>query len=139
MAPHQEVLSLSVTHAPPGGRSTVLIVDDNDDIRLLLRLLLEDDHDVVGEACNGAEALGPAARLKPDFIVLDSEMPVMGGDETAARLRGISPNSRLISFSASVERRPAWAHAILPKDRVEEIASLLSGLQEASSPSLALG
>jgi two-component system response regulator AlgR len=66
----------------------VLIVDDEPPARDRLCRLLEEDgqHEVVGEAGNGAEALELAARLNPDAILLDIRMPGMNGIETARHL-----------------------------------------------------
>ena len=66
----------------------VLIVDDEPPARSRLRQLLEDsgDHEVVGEAGNGREALDIAAKVNPDVVLLDIRMPGMDGIETAHHL-----------------------------------------------------
>ncbi len=66
----------------------ILIVDDEPPARERLRRLLEDvgDHDIVGEAGNGNEALAIASRSKPDVVLLDIRMPGMDGIETAHQL-----------------------------------------------------
>jgi two-component system, NarL family, response regulator DesR len=55
----------------------VLIVDDQVDARLVLRAMLEASgrFEVVAECEDGAEAVAEAARLQPDLVVLDLEMP----------------------------------------------------------------
>lgn len=65
----------------------VLVVDDEPAIRrgLTMRLLLEPDVEVVGEASNGFAAIELARELQPDVIVMDVRMPVMDGI-TATRL-----------------------------------------------------
>ncbi len=67
--------------APNGKRASVLIVDDSAVIRAIIRRTLEQagDIDVVGVVHNGAEAVSAVARLSPDVVVLDIEMPVMDG------------------------------------------------------------
>ena len=57
----------------------VLIVEDNDDLRMLLGDVLDDAGFEVGAVGNGAEALEVLAEWRPDAIVLDVMMPVMDG------------------------------------------------------------
>lgn len=66
----------------------ILIVDDEPPARGRLRQMLEDSgqHEVVGEAGNGREALDLAARMRPDVVLLDIRMPGMDGIETAHHL-----------------------------------------------------
>lgn len=64
-------------------RVRVLIADDSEFARALLRDLLEaeSDMEVIGEACNGREAVELTRSLKPDIVTMDLEMPVMSGLE----------------------------------------------------------
>ena len=62
------------------GRS-VLVVDDDPDIRDVIATALEDDGYSVDTASNGAEALDKAEHHQPDAVVLDATMPVMDGWE----------------------------------------------------------
>lgn len=59
----------------------VLIVDDHPMVAEGIRALLEtfDDLDVVGTLCNGQEAVDQVMNLAPDVILLDLNMPCMGG------------------------------------------------------------
>jgi CheY-like chemotaxis protein len=67
--------------------SVILVVDDEPDLRFLLRRILEGaGHDVL-EAGNGADALTSARRSPPDLVVTDVMMPIMGGVELIRRLR----------------------------------------------------
>lgn len=95
----------------PGLR--VLVVDDNADIRRLLglRLSVEADCVVVGEAANGEIALDLAASLRPDVIVLDLSMPVMDGLEALPGLRAMLPAARIIVLSG-FDRRAFRAQAL---------------------------
>lgn len=80
----------------------VLIVDDNADLRLLTRLTVEDTScEVVGEACNGAEAVALAEELRPDVVVMDMKMPLMDGVEATKALKYRFPDLEIIIFSAS--------------------------------------
>lgn len=66
----------------------VLVVDDHPVVRAGMVALLSEEPDltVVGEAANGAEALGVIARLHPDVVLMDLRMPVMDGAEATARI-----------------------------------------------------
>ncbi len=111
-----------------GSRSKVLIVDDDEDIRDVLRLLFEEDYDVVGLAADGREAIEMARQDRPDVIVLDEMMPLMSGAETAALLREEHPSARIVAFSAVLDSQPEWADAFLNKARIDEIAPLIGAL-----------
>ncbi|MFN2467196.1 MAG: response regulator transcription factor [Gaiellaceae bacterium] len=84
-------------------RPTVLLVDDNDAFRESLREHLLDDGrvEVVGEARNGEAALGRILALRPQFVSLDLDMPVMNGFETAAAIRDHHPDVTVIVVSGS--------------------------------------
>jgi two-component system response regulator DegU len=62
----------------------ILIVDENEHVRQGLRLLLElrDDLEIVGEACNGIEALQMSERHNPDVVLIDLEISKLDGFET---------------------------------------------------------
>src|SRR5215469_12636748 len=79
----------------------VLLVDDQQAVRrgLGLRLHLEPDMQVVGEAGSGQEALRLAQALAPDVVLLDVEMPGMDGIETTAALRAMVPPSAVVMLS----------------------------------------
>src|SRR6266478_2195108 len=81
---------------------TILIVDDNDHIRLSLceQFKREADFEICGEAENGKEAIAKALELHPDLIVLDLSMPVMNGIDAARELKRLMPSVPLIMYSA---------------------------------------
>ena len=67
--------------------ATVLIVDDHPAFRAAARRLLElEGYDVVGEAEDGTSAIAAAQTLRPDFILLDVQLPDLDGFEVAERL-----------------------------------------------------
>jgi len=105
---------------------SVLIVDDDEEIRHVLRLLCEAEHmRVVGEAANGAEAVPLALNHQPDFVILDYKLPKLDGKGAAEILRAVVPGTKIVAFSAFLERRPRWADAYLNKDRISELMPLL--------------
>jgi CheY-like chemotaxis protein len=65
----------------------ILIADDEDDIRLIIRLALEDRGYSVLTASNGLEALEKAVAEKADLIILDAAMPKMDGYEACRGLK----------------------------------------------------
>jgi CheY-like chemotaxis protein len=77
------------------GKSLVLIADDDADILLLVRAVLErSGHEVVA-ASDGAEALASVRARKPDLVVLDIAMPEVDGLEVLRRLRADPTTSEL--------------------------------------------
>lgn len=66
---------------------TVLLVEDYDDVRTILRLLLQCDHYRVMEAANGIAALNILKTELPDLIIMDLGLPELDGFETIRRIR----------------------------------------------------
>ena len=88
---------------------TVLIVDDEIDIRLLVRVILESSGlgvEVVGEAGDGLDALAVYATLDPpevpDVVILDNRMPGRDGIDVAAEMLEQEPRQHIVLFSAFV-------------------------------------
>jgi len=78
--------------------ATVLIVDDFAPWRAEVRRILavRPEWEIVGEACDGPEAVRKATELQPDVIVLDIAMPGLNGIEAAKLIRQQSPKSAII-------------------------------------------
>ena len=107
-------------------KPTVLIVDDDIEVRHVLRLLCEaEDFDVIGEASNGVEAVPLALKNQPDFVILDYKLPRLDGEGAAEIMRSISPGSKIVAFSAVLEKQPPWADAYLNKERISDLMPLL--------------
>ena len=79
----------------------LLIVDDVAAVREALRLLLSEEPsiEVVGEAADGEEALLRAAALHPDLVLLDLEMPRLGGLAAIPRLRAQPHPPQIVAMS----------------------------------------
>lgn len=67
-------------------RETVLVIDDNQDVRDYVKVLLRDNYTVI-EASNGQEGVQQAMKYVPDAIICDVMMPVMDGMECCRRLK----------------------------------------------------
>jgi DNA-binding NarL/FixJ family response regulator len=82
-------------------RSRIMVVDDFKDWRRKICSILAQDQEllVVGEACDGAEAVHKAADLKPDLIMLDIGLPQLNGLEVARRISELSPSSKILFVS----------------------------------------
>jgi CheY-like chemotaxis protein len=79
----------------------VLVVDDEEDLRVLLRNQLEQaGYEVAGEATDGIEALALCDREQPDAVILDLLMPRMNGFETIPKLRTKHPRIGIIAYTA---------------------------------------
>jgi two-component system, OmpR family, response regulator len=68
----------------------VLVVEDEEDVRRLVRVLLERAGHTVVEAVNGADALARMQGSRPDVVVLDVTMPELDGWQTLERIRDMS-------------------------------------------------
>jgi len=91
----KKLLSVVQQFTTVSGDGHVLIVDDDDDIRSLMRRTLEEVQWEVSEAGNGAVALERVQEQKPDLILLDLMMPVMDGFEFVQKLREDEDNRRI--------------------------------------------
>jgi DNA-binding NarL/FixJ family response regulator len=80
----------------------VIVVDDHPIVRQGLVSVLgdEDDLQVVGEASSGREAVALTARLQPDVVLLDLEMPDLDGVEAIPQLLAAKPGLGILVFTA---------------------------------------
>jgi CheY-like chemotaxis protein len=82
-------------------RSRILVVDDNRDIRRVICSILEFSKRKVTSAANGEEALERMCDESFDLVLLDIDMPGMGGLEALVRIKRAHPQTRVIVISAS--------------------------------------
>ena len=118
------------SQAPSVGKKTirVLIVDDQPAVRrgLHLRLSLEPEVEVIGEAGDGAEVISLAGSLRPDVVLMDARMPGMDGIEATAALRAVALESAVVILSLDdsaktrTRAKEAGAVAFVSKRRMEE-------------------
>jgi two-component system, NarL family, invasion response regulator UvrY len=79
----------------------VLLVDDHELVRTGIRRILEGagDIEVAGEAASGDEALTLARLLQPDLVLMDLNMPGMGGIEATRRMVRLLPDVKVIALT----------------------------------------
>ena len=89
----------------------ILIADDHALFRESLRALVEArGYDVVGEACDGQQAVELARQLQPELVLLDLSMPKLDGLGAARRLREEVPSARVVNHSGFVVTQ-GWSGA----------------------------
>lgn len=123
--------------------ATVLIVEDEPDMRMLIRASIEASVDtltIIGEATGGVAGLGMWRGLGgppvPDIVVLDNRMPGMTGLEVAAEMLRERPAQIIVLYSSYLDQDTRTqaaeigvAHCI-PKDNIGLLTSLLGALGE---------
>ena len=79
----------------------LLLVDDHDVVRSGLRMLLENEADLVilGEAGSGEQALELTAKLKPDVVIMDITLPDMSGIEATRRIKQLHPKTAVVALT----------------------------------------
>lgn len=114
--------SISTGGPDDESRPTVVIADDDDDLRSLYRTLLTRSRrfEVVGEAANGFEAVELAATHGPDIVLLDVLMPELDGLTALPMLAVAVPEALLVANSADRDAaelaRARGAHEVVRKD-----------------------
>ena len=116
------------------GKLRVLIVDDEDDMRALLREMIQlanDGLSVAGEAADGDGALRAWREQRPDVVLMDQRMPGLSGIETADRMLRESPEQAVVLFTAyldhDVERmaEAVGVRACVRKDQAGKVIARL--------------
>jgi DNA-binding NarL/FixJ family response regulator len=128
---------LQANEERPAESLRVLIVDDHDLFRTGLRNLLEEQGvQIVGEAATGTEAVKIVRERAPDVVVMDLNMPGMGGVEATRHITAVAPLTRVVMLTISEEDSDvmdailAGACGYLLKD--SSIQDLMAGIRAAS-------
>ena len=110
----------------------ILVVDDDDNIREVVRTMLEGaSFGEIWEAESGEKAIEIAYKEKPDLVVLDYMMPGMDGAAVAQALGRLLPDARIVSFSAVLDEAPSWADAHVDKTHISSLVATLEREAEA--------
>jgi DNA-binding NarL/FixJ family response regulator len=118
-------------------RLRVLVADDHPIIRKKVRAVLENNprFDVCGEVEDGAQAVQEALRVKPDVVVLNVTMPVLGGFEAAREIRAKLPESAIVILSSHADKhfiaeaKKVGARAYVAKTNIGE--ALIKAIADA--------
>jgi DNA-binding NarL/FixJ family response regulator len=114
--------------------TTALIVDDEAHVRVLIRMLLKQlGIETVWDAADGSEALEKAATHKPHVVLLDINLPIVGGLEVLAKLKAAHPEIPVIIVSSQstmktvIQTRELGAEAYVLKHAPKsEVLQMLS-------------
>jgi len=83
---------------------SILLVDDDPDVRGSIKLLLSIDRHTVTEAANGHEALQLFTGSRYDLVITDYRMPGMLGDELARNIKNLVPAQPILMVTAYIEK-----------------------------------
>lgn len=109
----------------------LVVADDTEDIRVLLRIVLSGEYEIVAEATDGVQAFHGWQSHRDDVhaLVLDYRMPGMTGLDVARKVLEEQPDARIVLFSANLDdglRAEAMAlgvKAVLHKEQLVQLAS----------------
>jgi DNA-binding NarL/FixJ family response regulator len=120
----------------------IVIAEDQAIVRRGVTLLLsmEPDMEVVGQACNGDEAVNLAQLMRPDVVLMDLHMPVKGGVAATREITQALPGTQILVLTTLdddetvFEAVRAGAHAYLLKDAAEdELLETIRALKRGES------
>jgi DNA-binding NarL/FixJ family response regulator len=133
---------MGLEEVPATAKVRVLIAEDQALVRrgTSLLLSLEPDMEVVGQACDGVEAIAMAAQLRPDVVLMDLHMPRLGGVAATREITKTLPGTQVLVLTTLnddetvFEAVRAGAHGYLLKDVTEqELLETIRALRRGES------
>jgi len=120
------------------GKQVVLIVDDEESIRQIVRQILELMGHEVLEAENGFQGLQvwEAKRGTIDLIISDDKMPRMSGRELTARIKAVDPSAIVLAFSGTASKAdfPEADEFIIKPFKLAEMRVAIARLLASGTP-----
>ena len=116
----------------------VLVCDDSDAFRALLRYTLQEDPgiEVVGEAADGMAAIEAAERLQPDVVLLDLTMPILDGMDAIPAVLERAPSAQVVALSGwgadRVEQAALDQGAIAYVEKSDDVEALRAAVRAAA-------
>lgn len=110
---------------------TLLIVEDNRAMRELIKSLLEDIAEAIGECEDGADALAAYRRYKPDWVLMDIKMDGLDGISATREIKNAFPDARIMIVSdytdskIRLEARNAGACEYVSKETLMDVRQIL--------------
>ena len=121
-------------------KPTVVIVDDEEDIRQLIALSVDEHFEVVGEASDGQEAVSVVRKVDPDIVVMDLMMPHFDGLDAISEIKLVCPRSKIVVLTAAGRSlmaeaagrgADAWVDKVKYRDELIGIMRSVIGIQVA--------
>ena len=84
----------------PNAAPTILVIDDDKEVRYSLNRVLSSKHYIVQEAASGEEGVAAVKKQLPDVILLDNRMTGISGVETLQHIRSVNPKQLVIFMTA---------------------------------------
>ena len=109
----------------------LMIVEDNEEMRILIRSFLEDMAETITECTDGSEAVRAYAQFKPDWVLMDIKMKVMDGIVATSKIKALYPDARIAIVTDYDDKhlrdaaRNAGASAYLLKENLFDLRQLL--------------
>ena len=133
---------MDTQEATPGAKLRILIAEDQALVRRGTSVLLsmEPDMEVIGQACDGIEAVAMARELRPDIVLMDLHMPRLGGVAATREITRDRPGTQVLVLTTLnddetvFEAVRAGAHGYLLKDVTEqELLETIRALRRGES------
>lgn len=115
-------------------KTMLLIVDDNLQVRRMIRSLVEDLADEITECADGAEAVAACEMRQPDWILMDVHMEQMDGLTATRKIKSFFPTTKIVIVTNHTDAKTrqaagdAGANAFLSKDNLMSLRDLIGGV-----------